>query len=130
MDDVFGLVRGQLPDNTAWSLSLELCRSTEDISARRIKGRTTHLRRLLGYTSAWLSGMHTAQWGPMCKSLRVLIVTTSDARINNMLAIQERVAPPSGLFLYSTAARLASVGPLGPAWRSAKADGISLLDRT
>lgn len=125
-DRLFALA---LPDNTAWSFSLELCRSTEDISARRIKGKTTHLRRLIAYTSAWLSGAHTAQWGAVCKSLRVLILTTSETRIHNMLAIQERVAPPPGLFLYSTPARLQSLGPLGPAWISSKRDDISLLDR-
>lgn len=127
-DRLFAL---QLPDNTGWSFALELCRSTEDIFARRLKGKTTHLKKVLGYFSAWRSSTHLQQWGELCKALRVLTVTTSDTRIHHMIEAQEHVTrgAAAGLFLYSTAERLKTVGALGPAWVSAKRNDISLLDR-
>jgi hypothetical protein len=118
-----------LPNNTGWVLSLELDRATEDINARRIKGKATYLRKVLGYYTAWRDGVHIAQWGEMCKAFRVLVVTTTDTRIRNMIAMQEHVGAPAGLFLYATPDRLKTIGVLGPAWVSAKREGISLIDR-
>lgn len=125
-DRLFALA---LPDNSGWAFALELDRGTENILAHRIKGRATILRKIVGYTSAWSAGMHVAQWGAMCKALRVLVVTTSDTRITNMLAVQQHVGAPPGLFLYTTRDRLTHFGALGPAWVSPKCDRISLLER-
>lgn len=119
-----------LPDNTGWSFALELDRGTEDITAKRVKGRATFFRKALGYTSAWSADAHLRQWGAICKSFRVLVVTTnSETRIANMIATLQYVGAPPGLFLFASPARLAAHGALGPAWRSAKRDGISILER-
>jgi hypothetical protein len=66
-------------------------------------------------------------WG--FKSFRILTVTTSDTRIDNMIATQREVAAscPPGLFLYSTPERLARHGALGSAWVTSKCDNVSLL---
>jgi hypothetical protein len=118
-----------LHDNTGWTFALELDRGNEDVTATSIKGRATYFRKVLGYTSGWLSGTHVSQWGDACKALRVLVVTTSEARIENMIKTQQHVGAPAGLILYSTRDRLTAHGALGPAWVRAKRDGISLLDR-
>jgi AcrB/AcrD/AcrF family len=63
------------------------------------------------------------------QSIRVLIVTTSDARIDTMLRTQRHFVPtcPPGFFLYSTPHRLHQHGALGPAWVTLKRDNVSLL---
>jgi len=127
-DRLFALA---LPDHTGWSFALELDRGTEQISTRRITGRATYFRKLLGYFNCWRQGKHVEQWGEMCRSFRVLSVTTSDARISAILDAQRHITrdAAAGLFLYTTQERLRTHGALGPAWTSAKRDQISLLDR-
>jgi hypothetical protein len=127
-DRLFCLVQA---DNTGWSFALELDRGTEDITTRRIKGKATYFRKLLGYYNCWRTCAHISQWGEFCKSFRVLSVTTSDVRIQNMIAAQEEITrgAASGLFLYSTPQRVAEHGALGPVWTNSKRSGISLLDR-
>jgi DNA-binding MarR family transcriptional regulator len=118
------------PDGSGWSYALELDRGTEDISARRLKGKATYFRKLLTYYAAWAANTHTQQWGAFCKAFRVLSITTSDTRVANMIDAQREISAPAGLFLFSTLERIAEQGALGPAWISAERDGISLLDRT
>ncbi|MGE3702630.1 MAG: replication-relaxation family protein [Hyphomicrobiaceae bacterium] len=125
-DRLFALV---LPDNTGWSFALELDRGNEDITAQRIKGRATFFRKVLGYNSARLSGLVAKQWGDMCTSMRVVVVTISESHIASMIQTQRHVGAPAGLILYSTPERLGRIGPLGPAWITGKRDGVSLLDR-
>jgi len=127
-DRLFALA---LPDHRGWSFALELDRGTEDVTARRLRGRATYFRKLLGYYNSWSQGKHLEQWGEVCRSFRVLTVTTSDTRINNMIAAQVEISrgTAAGLFLYTTQERLHTHGALGPAWISAKRDQISLLDR-
>ena len=126
-DRLFSIVR---PDNTGWTRALEIDCANEDITARRIKGKATFFRKQLGYYAAWLADKHTLQCGDFAKSFRVLTVTTSVARIHNMLATQQEITrgSASGLFLYSTAERVNALGALGPAWMSAKRDHLSPLD--
>jgi hypothetical protein len=122
-DRLFALV---YPD-TRHNFALELDRGTMDISAKRIVGKSSFRRKLLGYFQAWQEKRHVDVWN--FKSFRILTVTTSDMRIENMLAAQRDVAPniPAGLFLYSTPERLAQHGALGPAWVTSKGDNVSLL---
>jgi hypothetical protein len=89
--------------------------------------KSSFRRKLIGYAQAFDKKKHAEVWG--FQSFRVLTVTTSDARIESMLAAQrEATDAPAGLFLYSTSERIAAHGALGPAWISAKAEGVSLLD--
>jgi len=70
--------------------------------------------------------MHTEQWG--FSSFRILTVTTSTARIANMIAAQrEATNAPPGLFLYSTPQLLAQHGALGPAWITSNRENIALF---
>ncbi len=117
-------------DGRQFNFALELDRGTMDIDAKRLVGKSSFRRKLLGYFHAWRDKRHSAVWG--FKSFRVLTVTTSEVRIDNMLATQRDVARecPPGLFLYSTLERLAHHGALGPAWVTMKSDTVSLLDES
>ena len=97
--------------------------------ATRLVGKSSFRRKLLGYFHAWQQKRHSDVWA--FKSFRVLTVTTSEKRIQNMITTQREVATscPPGLFLYSTPERLAQHGALGPAWVTSKADNVSLLDK-
>ena len=127
-DRLFCLVQ---PNNTGWAFGLELDRATEDITARRIKGKATIFRKQLGYYHAWRNDKHTEQWGELANAFRVLTVTTTEMRIRNMIETQEEITrgSASGLFLYSTLDRIAARGALGDVWTSGKGDGLSLLQR-
>lgn len=118
-----------LPDGSGWSYALELDRGTEDIAARRLKGKVTYFRKLLTYTACWSANKHTQQWGDFCRSFRVLSVTTSETRIRNMIDAQIEIGGPAGLFLFTTLQRLTEHGAFGPIWITADRDGVSLLDR-
>ena len=122
-DRLFALVYPDARHNFA----LELDRGTMDLNAKRIIGKSSFRRKLLGYFHAWHEKRHTDVWG--FKSFRILTVTTSETRIDNMIAAQRDVVAscPAGLFLYSTAERLAHHGALGPAWVTSRGDNVSLF---
>ena len=126
-DRLFSLA---FPDGTRLNFALELDRGTMDINAKRLVGKSSFRKKLLGYYNAWLQKKHTDVWG--FKSFRVLTITPSDKRLANMLKAQRDVThdSASGLFLYTTPERLAAHGPFAPAWVSTRADGISLLPST
>lgn len=122
-DRLFALL---YPD-TRHNFALELDRGTMDIKATRLVGKSSFRRKLLGYFHAWLAKRHTEVWG--FKSFRILTVTPSEKRIENMIAVQRDLARdcPAGLFLYSTPERLIRHGALGPAWMTSRSDNVSLL---
>jgi hypothetical protein len=98
-----------------------------DVWANRLVGKSSLRRKQLGYFRARELRRFATQWG--FKSFRVLVVTTSEERIQSMLRSQQRAAAncPPGFFLYSTFERLARHGALGPAWTTIKTDKVSLL---
>jgi hypothetical protein len=119
-------------EQARWNFAIELDRGTmsNGTPATRLVDKTSYRRKLIGYFEAWKQGRHTEQWG--FKSFRVLTITTSEKRISHMLAVQREITKgsASGLFLYSTADRVAKHGVLGPAWISADSDAVRLLART
>ena len=123
-DRLFSLASGEERRNFA----LELDRGEMSVNAKSLK-KSSYRRKLLGYFHAWKQKRHTEVWG--FQSFRLLTITTSEKRIDPMLAVQREITrdTAAGLFLYSTPERLNAHGPLGHAWRSSEADGISLLDR-
>lgn len=123
-DRLFSLVAGDERRNFA----LELDRGEMSVNAKSLK-KSSYRRKLLGYFHAWKQKRHTEIWA--FQSFRLLTVTTSEKRIDSMLAVQREITSDTaaGLFLYTTPQRLTEHGPLGKAWRSSEADGISLLDR-
>jgi hypothetical protein len=119
-----------LPDRTRLNLALELDRGNESVHANRLVGKASIRKKLVGYYHGYLQNRFRETWG--FERLRILFVTTSQTRLENMLAEQRVVTGgrAAGLFLYSTPERLAQHGPLGPAWASATGDGHSLLPTT
>ena len=99
-----------------------------DIWANRLVGKSSIRRKQIGYFHGRQQRCFVERWG--FKSFRVLMVTTSDARIGAMLRTQRHFVPncPPGFFMYSTPQRLAQHGALGPAWVTIKRDNVSLLD--
>lgn len=123
-DRVFSLA---LSNSTRHNFALELDRGTMDIKAKRIAGKSSFRRKLLGYFHAWRERRHTDTWG--FQSFRVLTITTSEKRIANMMAAQREVTSGSaaGLFLYTTPDRLAVSGALGDAWANGMGEPARLL---
>jgi hypothetical protein len=123
-DRLFALVYPHARHNFA----LEQDLGTMDIWASRLIGKSSIRRKHLGYVHAREQRRFVDHWG--FKSFRVLIVTTSDTRINTMLRTQRHFVPtcPPGFFMYSTRERLSRHGALGPAWVTIKRDNVSLLD--
>jgi hypothetical protein len=103
------------------------CDGNTDIWANRLVGKSSFRRKFLAYFRARELKRFITKWG--FESLRVLIVTTTDTRIQNMILAQRRALSrcPPGFFLYSTLERLARYGALGPAWITIKSDNVSLL---
>jgi hypothetical protein len=123
-DRVFSLA---FADQTRLNFALELDRGTMDIKARQLVGKSSFRRKLLGYHQLWKERLHTERWG--FRSFRVLTVTPSEKRIENMLAVQREIVGEQGsnLFLFTTPKRLQSHSPLGPVWTSGKGEMTGLL---
>ena len=82
----------------------------------------------MGYFQLWKEQRHTDRWG--FKSFRVLTITPSEKRLENMIAAQKEIVGAAGLnlFAFTTPKRLAQKSPLADAWTSGKGETISLLD--
>jgi protein involved in plasmid replication-relaxation len=123
-DRLFSLMLG---DDTRNNFALELDRGTMDITSRRLIGKSSFRRKLLGYWELWKSDRHTERWG--FKSFRVLTATPSEKRLQNMIAAQREIVGTAGsnLFLFTTPERLAAQNPLGKVWISGKGEEVSLV---
>lgn len=116
-------------DDMRQNFALEFDTGSMDIRSKKVVGKSSYRRKLLGYYHAWKQGLHTRVWG--FQSFRVLTITPSGVRINHMIDAQREITnnTADGLFLYTTPERLAERGPLADVWTSSKHDGILLLDR-
>jgi hypothetical protein len=123
-DRVFSLAS---QDRTRFNFALELDRGTMDIKSRQLIGKSSYRRKLLGYYQLWKEGLHTRQWG--FQSFRVLTVTPSEKRIENMLAVQREIVGEQGsnLFLFTTPKRLKEKSPLADVWVTGKGAVTGLL---
>jgi hypothetical protein len=118
------------PDGARHTFLLEWDRETMSIGNKqtRLVGKSSFIKKLFSYHAIWQQKLHESRWG--VTRWRLLTVTASDKRIASMLKAQHCVTGGrlAGLFLYTTAQRLAEHGPLGPVWISAAGDGIRLLE--
>jgi hypothetical protein len=108
------------------NFALELDRGTMDVKAKRLVGKSSFRRKLIGYWHLWKQNRHGERWG--FKSFRVLTVTPSERRLEHMIAAQKEVVGPSGsnLFLFTTPERLAAKTPLADVWVSGKGEAVAL----
>jgi hypothetical protein len=113
-------------DHTRANFALELDRGTMDVKARRLVGKSSFRRKLIGYWNLWQEGRHTERWG--FKSFRVLTITPSPKRLENMIAAQQEIvgAKGSSVFLFTTPERLAAKSPLAGVWISGKGEAVTL----
>ena len=98
-----------------------------DIKSRQLAGKSSFRRKLLGYYQLWREGLHTRQWD--FKAFRVLTVTPSEKRIENMIAVQREIVGEQGsnLFLFTTPKRLREKSPLADVWVSGKGAVTALV---
>ena len=124
-DRVFSL---HLDVDARVNFALEHDRGTMDVNAKKLIGKSSFRRKIVGYWAAWRAGMHTERWG--FKSFRVLTVTTSEARIDTMLKVQRQVVGEHGsnVFAFTTFELLKTVGPLEAIWVTGKGDVVRLLE--
>ncbi len=124
-DRVFSVV---LPEERRLNFALEVDRGTMSVGAKRLTAKSSFARKVHSYLAAWQQNRHREQWG--FSSFRVLTVAPSEKRIKSMLTVQRKISNDrlSALFLYATPERLETHGAFGPAWLSADADAVSLLD--
>jgi hypothetical protein len=110
-----------------FNFALEYDRGTMSIKSRQLIGKSSFRRKLLGYYQLWKEGLHTSQWG--FNPFRVLTVTPSEKRIENMLAVQKEIVGEQGsnLFLFTTPKRLSEKSPLADVWITGKGTETALL---
>jgi hypothetical protein len=113
-------------DQTRLNFALELDRGTMDVKAKKLVGKSSFRRKLIGYFQLWQEKRHTERWG--FKSFRVLTVTPSEKRLENMIAAQRQIvgAAGSNLFLFTTPQRLTAKSPLADVWVSGKGEPVAL----
>lgn len=108
------------------NFALELDRGHMPVARRSLTG-TSFARKVLTYFAAHQKKRHTQVWG--FAGLRVLTITPSEPRLSHMIERQREIVGGNGsnMFLFSTPARIAASGPLGPAWISGKGETVALL---
>ena len=82
----------------------------------------------LVYYDGWKAGRHVEQFG--VKQVRVLTVTSSAKRVENMLATVDEITEGRGsnFFLFMDRARLIVSDPLNAEWVSGKGERVKLID--
>jgi hypothetical protein len=123
-DRLFSLARGL---RTRSDFALECDRGTMDIKAKKLIGKSSYRKKLIAYYQLWKDDLHTKRWG--FNAFRVLTITSSEKRMQNMIAVQREIVGEQGsnLFLFTTPERLKDKSPLADVWVSGKGETIALL---
>ena len=114
-------------NETRHNFALELDRGTMDLKAKQLIRKSSFRRKLLGYFHLHREEKHTSQWG--FRGLRVLTITPSETRLQNIIELQREVVGEQGsnVFLFTTPDRIREHGILGPAWISGKSVATALI---
>ncbi len=123
-DGLFGLA---FSDNTAAYFLLEIDRGSMPVARTRVD-KTSFKRKLHVYWEAWKAGRHVEHFG--LKQVRVLTVTDSDARVNNMLNAVNEITGGKGsnFFLFATVEQLAAISPLDATWTTGRRGSVHLTE--
>ena len=127
-----GLFALRFVDDTASYFLLEVDRGTIPLRRTDREGsaawRKNIAYKLTTYYEGWRAGRHVEQFG--VKQLRVLMLTSSAARMNNMLSIVDELTKGkgTGFFLFGYSAQLRGADPLGVAWTSGRRQAVGLVD--
>jgi Replication-relaxation len=123
-DGMFGL---RFADGTGTFVLLEIDRGTIPI-VRRGNTHRSITRKLSTYIEGWRAGRHLRQFG--IENLRVLMVTSSAARMDNMLAAVDDLTAGkgTGFLLFGHAGALAGQNPLDYGWTNGRREIVRLTD--
>jgi hypothetical protein len=96
-DRVFGLRNKRRPTEIAWFF-LEADRATMPVQRRSLK-QTSFARKLIAYYETWRRGVLVTEF----PRFRVLTITTSSERVENLMAAHQKcnAGKGSGLFLFT-----------------------------
>lgn len=128
-DGLFGL---RFADDSASYFMLEVDRGTIPITRSDVKGSAAWQKsityKLATYWEGWKAGRHVEQFG--LKQMRVLMLTSSEERMDNMLAVVDELTQGRGsaFFLFGYAAQLRESDPLTVAWTSGRRQPVRLTD--
>lgn len=95
---------------------------------RRNVRQTSFFRKLTAYYETWKQGIHTAVYG--IQNFRVLAVTSSSERVENLLRANRNLAGGKGarLFLFTDMASFrATPDPLTLAWWNGEGEKVKLV---
>lgn len=123
-DGLFGLRRA---DGSASYFLLELDRGhMPNVRVRGALEQSSIGRKVGLYYEGWKANRHVEQFG--VKQMRVMIVTTSMARLANMIDVVMQLTGGSGsnFLLFAGRERLAAGSPLEAEWISGKGESVRL----
>ena len=125
-DELFGL---RFPGTGKASyFMLERDRGEMPVHRRKSKDQTYYAKKMLAYHEANRVGEHVEELG--LRSLRVLTVTTSRARVEQMIEAQKEMTDGRGsnLFLFMDDKTLIESNPLTATWSTGKGKLTRLTD--
>jgi hypothetical protein len=124
-DGLFGL---QFADDTAAYFALEVDRGTIPITRSDRAWQKSIAYKLMTYWEGWKAGRHVEQFG--VKQMRVIMLTNSEERMHNMLAVVNELTQSRGttFFLFGHTAMLRDADLLSVAWTSGKRMPVRLID--
>lgn len=122
-----GLFALSFSDGTASYFLLEIDRGTIPLKRHSLDHRSI-TRKLATYYEGWRAGRHVEQFG--VKQLRVLVLTSSAARMRNMLSLVDDLTDGrgSGFFVFGHNELLGTTGPLNAVWTDGKRNAVKLTD--
>jgi hypothetical protein len=125
-DELFGL-RTPTTGKASYFM-LERDRGEMPVHRRKSKDQTYYAKKMLAYHEANRVGEHVEELG--LPSFRVLTVTTSKARVDQMIEAQKELTDRRGsnLFLFVDDDTLLSSNPLNTEWITGKGTRIRLTD--
>jgi hypothetical protein len=127
-----GLFALTFPDDTAAYFILEVDRGTIPINRTDTEGTAAWRKniryKLATYYDGWKASRHVEQFG--VKQVRVLTITSSAKRVENMLATIDEITEGRGsnFFLFADRERLTASNPLNIEWVSGKGERVRLID--
>lgn len=123
-DGLFGLV---FPDETATYFLLEMDRGSMPVTRSRFD-QTSIKRKLAVYWEAWRQGRHADHFG--IKQVRVLTVTGSEARVENMIEVVRDITGGKGsnFFLFADRHRCHGRSLMEAQWTTGKGELVKISD--
>jgi DNA-binding Lrp family transcriptional regulator len=113
-DAVFALEHS---DGTRAYYFLEADRGTMPVR-RRTLNQSSFFRKLLAYAATWTQDLHRRKFG--FHRFRVVTITRSTRRVDNLVAAAADLPTGQGLFLFGDSSALSGADPLSRGWSTAR----------